>query len=114
MMILVDRCPFYSSEMAIPMPSGPIAVRGYQIIVWVSLSVGGARSRPFPAVLDTGHSHNFSIREVQLRQWTGWEPTEMGVLGTIRMNEWVVTLREAAIAIHPNVPERRDEIGEEP
>ncbi len=51
-----------------------IAIRPFQVVVWASLGVeeslpiGAPR---FPAVIDTGHNHNFSIREQQLREWAG-------------------------------------------
>lgn len=55
-----------------PSPTGPVLVRAFQLIVSVRLGVGGQISSSFPAVLDTGHSHNFSISEALLRAWTGF------------------------------------------
>lgn len=55
-----------------PSPTGPVLVRAFQLIVSVRLCVGGQISGIFPAVLDTGHSHNFSISEILLRSWTGF------------------------------------------
>ena len=69
MNVAVDNCPFYATETFVDTPSGKIAVRPYQLVVWVGLSHGGNLSRPFPAVLDTGHTHNFSMREEHLRAW---------------------------------------------
>ena len=59
--------PFYETETIGQVPDGTIAVRAYQIIAWVSLSVKGLaeldpRSPRFPAVIDTGNNHNFAIR----------------------------------------------------
>lgn len=54
-----------------PSPTGPILVRAFQLIVSVRICVGSQVSRSFPAVLDTGHSHNFSISETLLRDWAG-------------------------------------------
>lgn len=50
-------------------PTGPVLVRPNQIVVSVRLVVGDNLSPVFPAVLDTGHSHNFSITGDQLRDW---------------------------------------------
>ncbi|HWB13589.1 MAG TPA: hypothetical protein VG826_30470 [Pirellulales bacterium] len=47
-------------------------VRAFQLIVTVRLCVGRQISGEFPAVLDTGHSHNFSISEALLHSWTGF------------------------------------------
>ena len=55
-----------------PSPTGPVLVRAFQLIVSVRLRVGNQISGSFPAVLDTGHSHNFSISEALLRSWTGF------------------------------------------
>jgi hypothetical protein len=55
-----------------PSPTGPVLVRAFQLIVTVRMCVGSQTSRTFPAVLDTGHSHNFSISEALLRSWTGF------------------------------------------
>ena len=66
MSLILDRCPFYEEATEVETPTGPILIRSYQIVAWVGLSVRGMLSRPFPAVLDTGHSHNFSIKEEHL------------------------------------------------
>ncbi|HQU47059.1 MAG TPA: hypothetical protein PK867_29920, partial [Pirellulales bacterium] len=55
-----------------PSPTGPVVVRAFQLIVSVRVCVGSQVSRSFPAVLDTGHSHNFSISEALLRNWAGY------------------------------------------
>ena len=68
----------------------------------------------FPAVLDTGHSHNFSIREEELKAWTGLVPEAMEVVGSIRVNNRLVLLREGELVLHRNVPGSRDEIQGEP
>jgi hypothetical protein len=41
-----------------------VDVRGHQIIVWLSL-----RQLVFPAILDIGHSHNFTISSRHLAEW---------------------------------------------
>ncbi len=40
-------------------------------------------SGKFPAVLDTGHSHNFSISEALLHNWAGWS---LPRIGTTKVN----------------------------
>ena len=83
-------------------------------MAWVSLSVRGVLSRPFPAVVDTGHSHNFSIQETHLESWAGLHAQEVKTIGHARVNKQFVELKDAAVAIHPNVPGRRDELRDEP
>jgi hypothetical protein len=114
MSVIIDRCPFHDVETAVETPSGALPVRAYQIIVWVGVSLRGSVSRPFPAVLDTGHSHNFSITDEQMQKWTGWEPNAMRRIGTARVNNRVVALREADLVLFPNAAGKRDELSGKP
>jgi hypothetical protein len=114
MKTIIDRCPFYDRETIVETASGPVPIRAYQVVVWVSLSVRAVVSPRFPAVLDTGHSHNFSIREEELKAWTGLVPEAMEVVGSIRVNNRLVLLREADLVLRENVPGSRDAIRGEP
>jgi hypothetical protein len=111
---ILDRCPFFEEPTELDGPSGPVLVRSYQIVVWVGLSVRGTLSLPFPAILDTGHSHNFSIKEEQLELWTGLHPAEIRTIGHARVNKQLVELKDAAIAICLNSTGKRDVLREEP
>jgi hypothetical protein len=108
MSLLIDRCPFYSQATEINSPSGLVPVRSYQIVLWVGLSIRGKLSREIPAILDTGHSHNFSIKEELLQSWTGMRSRELQTVGWARVNKQLVELKEADVAIFPNAPGRRD------
>jgi len=115
MNLILDRCPFYDKPTEVNIPSGPVLVRAYQIVVSVSVSVSNIKSRPFPVILDTGHSHNFSIKEEHLKIWAGLNSHEIHTVGQARLNKQVVELKEAAVAIHRNSPGNRDEfLGYEP
>ena len=57
-------------------PTGPVLVRPYQIVVQVRIGM----SDLFPAILDTGHNHNFSISEKHLKDWVGQTFPEIGAL----------------------------------
>ena len=108
MSLILDRCRFYEEATEVDTPSGPILIRSYQIVAWVGLSVRGTLSRPFPAVLDTGHSHNFSIKEEHLELWTGLRAAEIRTIGHARVNKQLVELKDAAVAFYPNTPGKRD------
>lgn len=75
-------------------PTGPVLVRPYQIVLPVRLIVAGITSPCFPSILDTGHSHNFSIRAEQLHDWCGVSPR---VVGHIKVNGQLVPLIAAEI-----------------
>lgn len=77
-------------------PTGPVLLRPFQIAVAVALSAGGRRSPTFPAILDTGHSHNFSIRHDHLRDWAGLALRQAGF---IKVNQQVVPLAECDLVI---------------
>lgn len=79
-----------------PSPTGPVLVRAFQLIVSVRLCVGSQISGKFPAVLDTGHSHNFSISETLLRSWTGFS---LARVGTTRVNRIPVPVAIADIEV---------------
>ena len=81
MSLILDRCPFYEEATEVDTPTGLVLIRSYQIVAWISLSVRGVLSRPFPAVLDTGHSHNFSIKVEHLELWTEFHATRSGRSG---------------------------------
>lgn len=56
--------PFPAEPGEVSVRGERVKVRGDQIIVWVTLSPQKAfnpelAAVPFPAILDTGHTHNF-------------------------------------------------------
>ena len=55
-------------------------------VAWLGLSIRGMLSRLFPRVLDTGHSHNFSIKNEYLESWAGLYAHEIHTIGHTRVN----------------------------
>lgn len=88
------RIPLHKTTAA--SPTGPVLVRAFQLIVTVRLCAGNRISGTFPAVLDTGHSHNFSISESLLRTWTG---LSLRSVRTTRVNGIPVPLALADIEV---------------
>lgn len=96
-----------------------ISVKPYQIIVWVSLTKPllnadeflalNPPSPRFPALLDTGLSHNFLIREEHLRDWVKKTLSDFPPLRPGKFNGVDVPLYEADIWIHHNRPGARDD-----
>jgi hypothetical protein len=96
-----------------------IPILPYQIIVWVSVTARTVLSLPpsaprIPAILDTGHSHNFSIHERHLAEWAGIPPKLLPRRGTITVANQGISLYLAAVWIHPNRPGCRDEFADQP
>src|SRR5262249_32859866 len=106
-MQVLRRLPFRDVPYTVAGSGEDVPIRPYQVVVWVSLGVGGALekdARRFPAVIDTGHSHNFSILENQLLTWAGLRPDSLGDLGSILVNRQEVPLRAADLWVHRNRP----------
>lgn len=99
--------PFSDAPASVAVGGEQVPIRAYQIIVWMSLTVRDeleTEAGKFPVVLDTGHSHNFSIQECQLREWAGFEPTALPRLGEILVNRQEVPLVSADLWVHRNRP----------
>lgn len=97
-MKLLDRLPIPDRPDLISAQGEAVDVYRNQIIVWVSL---GDVLRPFPAILDTGHSHNFSITERQLARWSG---AKLKRIGELEISHERVVQYEGVLRIHRNIP----------
>lgn len=99
------QLPFRDSASLVEVAGESVSIRAYQIIVRVSLSVSEVLDRDaprFPAVLDTGHNHNFSIQERQLSRWAGIRVDKLPRLGEIRVNQQELPLLAAFLWLHRN------------
>ncbi len=104
-MKLLDRLPIYREPSVIAAQRDAIQVWRNQIIIWVSI---GDVLRPFPAILDTGHSHNLAISRRHFVRWCGAEPKQTGEskVGTEIIPQFKVDVR-----LHKNLPGRHDLTG---
>ena len=71
-----------------------------QIIIWISID---DVLRPLPAILDTGHGHNLSIGEGQLKRWSG---ASLKRIGELEIGHQRVVQYAAEVRVHRNVPGR--------
>lgn len=86
---LLDRLPFPEHASEVAFRTERIRVRADQIILWVTLTLKNVTAPnpsavPFPVILDTRHSHTFSIGERHLVDWTGLRPETMAVTHAVR------------------------------
>ncbi len=110
---ILRQLPFFTEPTLVTAGGDPVTVRPYQIVMWVSVTLPdqedlSAAAARFPAILDTGHSHNFSIQRSHLSRWARIDPTLFPVLRPTRINGVPVPLVSAAVWIHPNRPGQRD------
>ena len=94
-MRIIDRLPYFEEVTFLTVGGTPVEVRRFQIVVWVSLN-----GLPFPAILDTGHSHNFTISRGQLKRFAGLDT--LPVIGHIEVNRQFLPQVEADLWIHGN------------
>ena len=101
------KLPFFDRPTVIKIADTTIPIRPYQIIVWISLGSNDsleADAARFPAVLDTGHNHNLSIRQEQFESWAGRQVETSRRSGSILVNRQDVPLYAANLWIHRNRP----------
>jgi hypothetical protein len=107
-MNILERLPVPLETASVKMPDGSEeSVNPYQIVVWISLSGKDELEldpdRPFfPAVLDTGLSHNFAIRQEHVDARTGLNLVPSGSSASI--GGMVLFPKSAHVWIHRNEP----------
>jgi hypothetical protein len=111
--LILRRLPFFEEETTAAVAGEQVAVRAYQPIVWVSMSRREDGALPpgavrFPAVLDTGNNHNFSIREEHLTRWAQFGLTALPRYGQITVGMHAIPLLIVRLWIHRNQPGERD------
>jgi len=112
---ILSRLPIATKDDAVSVREEMVRVKAYEVIVWVSLSVKHvlelARGTPrFPAILDTAHTHNFSIQEQQLIRWASIRPEMLHLVGALRQAGQRVPLHAADVWVHRNQPGERDRL----
>lgn len=105
--------PFFDKSSEILVRRESVRLRSNQIILWLSLSrraipVGDPIRQPFPAILDTGHTHSFSIHDRHLHEWCGIRRESLPSLGAINDRGTHVTLHPVLIWAHVNKRGQRD------
>ena len=114
---ILQALPYFDRETEIEIRNAKVPVRAHQIVVWVAIAPVGVDDPStavlrFPAILDTGHNHNFVITPQQLKDWAGieWQslPLEAGI--EKKYNDIPVPHRRANIWLFPNRLGLRDEI----
>ncbi len=98
-MKIIDRLPFADRPHLVTVRGEAVDVfYRNQIIVWISIDDA---LRPLPAILDTGHGHNLSIGEGQLKRWCG---ASLKRIGELEIGHQRVVQYAAHVRVHRNVP----------
>src|SRR5438128_1561789 len=99
-MKILDRLPFADRPHLMTVQGETVDVYRNQMIVWIS--IGDAHS-PLPAILATGHGHNLSIGEQQLKRWSG---ASLERIGELEIGHRRVTQDAADVHVRRNMPGR--------
>jgi hypothetical protein len=119
MTTVLRKLPFFENSTTLSVRSDRLAIKPYQIIVWVSLArrdqVELEPNTPrLPALLDIGLSYNFAIGEEQLLRWAGVHPRSLAMLGRARLSGLPVDIRDADVWLHRNQLGQRDLFTDDP
>jgi hypothetical protein len=87
-------------------------------LIWITLSAGSSDAptpvtTPFPAIVDTGHTHSFSIQERHLTEWAGLRTENLRVSGAARDRGLRLLLRMATIWAYSLDPQSRDRLADQ-
>jgi len=111
---ILHKLPIPEKDTHVHLGQERIRLKAYEILVWVSLAsrpvMDPSRLPRFPALLDTGHTHNFSIQEEHLRRWAGLSRNVLSLgFGEVRHLGRTYPLFAASLWIHSNNPGTWDE-----
>ena len=99
-MKIINRLPLADRPQLVTVRGEAVDVYRNQIIGWISID---DVQRPLPAILDTGHGHNLSIGEGQLKRWSG---ASLKRIGELEIGHQQVVQYAADVRVHRNVPGR--------
>jgi hypothetical protein len=100
-MKIIDRLPYHDKPTLLTFGSRTVEVRSYQIVIWASID-----RLMFPVIVDTGHSHNFSIPQRQLIEWAG--VPELEQIGEVEVNRQRMPQYRSDLRLHRNRPGTRE------
>ncbi len=112
---IFDRVPISTRDELAFLRNERVTVKAYEVLIWVSLKTEAALSwEPgvpvFPAILDTAHTHNFSLQRQHLIRWAGLHPEQLDQIGHIRHSGQRVPIYAADVWIHRNQRGERDRL----
>jgi hypothetical protein len=107
-MKILDRLPNYNAPALIDVRGDVFQVWTDQAIIWVSFA---ETLLPFPAILDTGHSHNLSIASRHMKQWGAPDAKQ---IGHAKVGGQLVPRYASDLIVHRNIPGTRQLSGTHP
>jgi hypothetical protein len=106
---VIRRLPFVDKDRELLLRGSSFSLRRDQTIVWLSVLQTGVQfdrnsTVPrFPAILDTGHNHNFIIQKRHLELWANTSTEMLTPAGALYVNNKPVELYDANVWLHCNI-----------
>ena len=97
-MKILDRLPIFDEPALIHVHGNVYQVWKNQAIIWVSFA---ETLLPFPAILDTGHSHNLSIARRHMKLWGRSDAKQ---IGHARIAGHLIPRYASELFVHRNLP----------
>ncbi len=119
MTAILREMPFFDRPSVVRVGGVAVRVKAHQIVAWVSLTpLENRELEPgcprLPAIIDTGNTMTFSLKESQLRQWAGIDARFLLRAGTTRHGGRAVPMHAARLWLHGNQPGKRDSFANAP
>jgi len=118
---LLDRVPIPERPIEVVVHGERVRLRAHQIVVWVAITQRLDRPprptmAPFPAILDTGHTHSLALQQRHLIDWAGVRPDALRHFGAVRDRDRGrrLELRAATIWAFRNQPGSREQLADRP
>ena len=110
---ILNSLPYFNRQTTLSVRGRDVVIKPTQIVTWVSIGESGQDGfNPaiprFPAVLDTGLSHNFAISQEHLIRWAGVDSRWREKNREIRIGGDAIPLHLAELWLHPNRPGERE------
>lgn len=117
---LIDRVPVPERPSEVVVRGERVRLRGDQIVVWLAITrkldePPGTTASPFPAILDTGHTHSLSLQERHLVDWAEMRPDSLRRFGGVRDRDrgQRLDLLAATIWVYRNAPGSRERLADQ-
>jgi hypothetical protein len=110
---ILRQLPFFVDPTTVNVQGDTLPIKAHQIVTWVSVTRRGRMDLPpnprrFPAIIDIGHTHNFSLSEHHLLEWAGLRLSALPRIGRIRHVGRTLPLVGLNLWLLPNLPGLRD------
>ena len=108
-MKILQHLPLLSNSRPIRFGQRHVSFHRNALVIWLIVGLSSDKrgeylSPAFPALLDSGNNSEFFLHEHHLLHWAGMHPNQFETTGSVNINGQRISLLEADVWIHPNLP----------